>query len=104
MKVTNLCGEDNKLLEPLVTRVLKKCEIHPVESVTIEDWDLDRVYLTIDGQEYTIRMWDIRESEKTVMIEWSLFLFKEGEDCGTRINGGNSYFRITKLIENNGLL
>lgn len=102
MKVTNLCGEDNKLLVPLVTRVLKKCEIHPVESVTIEDWDLDRVYLNIDGQEYTIRMWNIRESEKTVMIEWSLFLFKEGEDCGTRINGGYSKFWKAKLIENNG--
>ena len=48
MKVTYLCGEDNKLLEPLVTRVLKKSEIHPVESVTIEDWDLDRAYLSID--------------------------------------------------------
>ena len=90
------------MLVPLVTRVLKKCEIHPVESVTIEDWDLDRVYLNIDGQEYTIRMWNIRESEKTVMIEWSLFLFKEGEDCGTRINGGYSKFWKAKLIENNG--
>lgn len=102
MKVINLCGEDNKLLKPLVTRVLKICEIHPVESVTIEDWDLDRVYLTIDGQEYTIRMWDIHESEKTVRIDWSLFLFKKGEDCGTRINGGYSKFRKAKLIENNG--
>lgn len=100
MEIINLCGEDNKLLEPLVTRVLKKSEIHPGEPVTIDDWDLDRVYLTINGLEYIIRMWDIHESEKTVMIEWSLFFYKEGESHGTRIRGGDCKFRKERLIRN----
>lgn len=101
MKINILSGDDNRLLKPLVSRVLNKCEIHPGISVNIDDWDLDRVYLTIDGQEYIIRMWDIHQSEKMIIIGWSLFLFKEGESHGALINSGICKFRTVKASDNN---
>lgn len=96
IQIINLCGDDNEYLESLVSRVLNRCEIRPDNPVIIDDWDLDRVYLTIDDQDYTIRMWNIRETERMVIIDWTLFLFKENESCGTRIEGGVSRFRISK--------
>jgi len=82
-------------LESLVSRVLNKCEIHPDGTVIIDDWDLDRVYLTIDNQDYVIRMWNIGGTEKLVIIEWTLFLFKENESHGTRIEAGVCRFKIS---------
>ena len=101
MKINNLSREDNKLLKPLVSRVLNKCEIHPGVPVNIDDWDLDRVYLTIDGHEYIIRTCDIHESDKMIIIDWSLVLFREGENHGTLINSGICKFRTAKVSEKN---
>jgi len=101
MKIINLSGEGNKLLKSLVSRVLNKCEVHPGVPVNIDDWDMDRIYLTINGHEYIIRMWDIHESKKMIIICWSLFLFKEGESHGTLINSGICKFRTAIASENN---
>ena len=48
---------------------------------TIDDYDLDRVYGTMDGDGYVIRMWDISKQS----VRWTLFrmLASHGETVRT---------------------
>lgn len=49
------------------------------KEFTINDWDLDRVYLDVAGDEYDIRMWNITD----VDIRWTLFkIIDDGDGSG----------------------
>ncbi|MEC1725882.1 hypothetical protein P9E34_14280 [Schinkia azotoformans] len=43
------------------------------------DWDLDRIYIERDNEEYTIRMWNITDET----IRWTLFKDVPDEDGGS---------------------
>ena len=90
--INNSEFKDNILLIPFTENVLKRSNIK-TETITIDDWDLDRIYLTIDGKEYTIRTWNIWETEKMVNFEWSLITWLNGESSGTTLTRGYSRFR-----------
>ena len=90
--INNSEFKDNILLIPFTENVLKRSNIK-TETITIDDWDLDRIYLAIDGKEYTIRMWNIWETEKMVNFEWSLITWLNGESSGTTLTRGYSRFR-----------
>ncbi|HZH61740.1 MAG TPA: hypothetical protein VEY70_19640 [Metabacillus sp.] len=49
------------------------------QNYIIEDWDLDRVYIKVDDQDYIIRMWNITEDD----IRWTLFIDVPDEDGGS---------------------
>ena len=49
------------------------------EEVIIKDYDLDRIYLLVDGKTYCIRTWDINEKG----IRYSLF--KELKNYGEEL-------------------
>lgn len=73
-----------KFLEELVTKVLRKT-IGLKHEVLICDWDLDRVYITIDGYESTIRTWNVYDGQKknTLRVQWTLFkMIDDGNGCG----------------------
>jgi hypothetical protein len=62
-----------KFLNELVTKVLRK-SIGINNEVIIDDWDLDRIYLKINNNEHTIRMWNIFNNGKNaVKVQWTLF-------------------------------
>lgn len=63
MKLNNYENE-----EKLVSFVLKKA-FGKAKDFSIEDADLDRVYFSMEGHEYTVRMWNINENK----IDWTLF-------------------------------
>jgi hypothetical protein len=50
-----------------------------IAGYEIEDWDLDRVYLMVGKEEYTIRMWNITDT----YIRWTLFIDVPDEDGGS---------------------
>lgn len=52
------------------------------DNFTIDDFDWDRVWITRNNQEYTIRTWNITEND----IEWTLF--KMTSNGGERENAG----------------
>ncbi len=57
----------------LVGKALAMGEITTENPIEIEQWDLDRIYLKVDGVPHTIRTWDVHETAKTVDVRWSLF-------------------------------
>lgn len=81
MKVEN--KTDNKFLVKLV-----KAAVHDTpymdSDIVIKDYDLDRVYLDINGEEFDIRTWNISEIGNS-KIEIIYTLFKIKEDCGVSI-------------------
>ena len=58
----------------LVEKALTMGKIQTENTIDIEQWDLDRIFLKIDGELYIIRTWNIHETAKTVVVRWSLFL------------------------------
>ena len=48
-------------LEKFVEKALLQANIDYKEAI-IDDYDLDRCYLKIDGKEYDIRMWNIDDT------------------------------------------
>ena len=80
-KPTNNYKEEEKL----VVAVLKRA-FGEAADFSIEDADLDRVYFSMDGHEYIVRMWNICENK----IDWSLY--KCIEDHGEAISNGCYYF------------
>ena len=86
----------------LTVQVLAQGNISEETPVTIDDWDLDRIYMTIGDKEYTIRTWDIRQTKRLIKVRWTLFVTVDdnsGNAHGEEICGGNSQFKITELAE-----
>lgn len=83
-----------EIIKKLVKRVFTECGVTPQGSVVINDFDLDRVYMDINGVDYVIRTWNIYETktEKSIVFEWSLF-YVEGERS-IRLGGGINRFKV----------
>lgn len=48
------------------------------ENVEVTDWDMDRIYIDKNNQEYTIRMWNVTDK----YVRWELFKMIDDEDGG----------------------
>ena len=84
--------------------VLNRWNIKYDECI-IEDFDLDRVYLNIDGWDYTIRTWNIYEDdydETKARVDYTLFKTKKLKnglpDCCSESIGDECYIKF-KLID-----
>ena len=85
---------DNPMLRAFIARVLTRCGIIP-KQVVIDDMDLSRIYLYIDDEEYNIRTWNIYETKKCVVVEWSLIVFdNDNHEYIDTIGYGTSRLRI----------
>ena len=82
-----------EIIKKLVKRVFKKCGVTPQGLVVINDFDLRRVHMDINGVEYDIRTWNIYETKtkKSIVFEWSLFYY-DGEGA-IRLGGGINRFK-----------
>ena len=72
----------NEIIYGLVARVFNKHKIN-TDTVTIDDFDLDRVY--INNDEYTLRMWNIFEDGNV-----SYTLFKTVGNHGKPLGSGKA--------------
>lgn len=82
MKIEN--KTDNKFLVQLV-----KAAVHNTpymdSNIIIKDYDLDRVCLDINEEEFDVRTWSIFEQPETGCFEITYTLFKIEEDHGVSI-------------------
>ena len=66
---------DNKYLDILIKDAFNRMP-YPYNNphITVKDYDLDRVYLDVDGEEFNIRTWNILDIDTTkIEIEYTLF-------------------------------
>jgi hypothetical protein len=59
---------------------------------TINDFDLDRIYLSSNNEEYTIRLWNVTN----YFVEWTLFkdmYNNDGTGYGEKIKNGKYYYK-----------
>jgi hypothetical protein len=66
-------SEMNEYLTLLTRKALNKAHKN-WETCTIDDYDLDRIYLDLDGTSYTIRMWNIEDFGNKVQTLYTLYL------------------------------
>lgn len=70
----------NKKIVELTKIVFDECGLEG--ELVIDDWDCDRVYVTKDGREWIIRIWDVWENNKRrTRIEWTLYFMKQDGSC-----------------------
>lgn len=69
-----------KTIDVLIKRVLKKAGIKTNGEIKVLYWDLDRTDIEINGNEYSIRTWEIHETPKCLYIRWTLFLMVDDGD------------------------
>jgi len=70
----------NKYIVELTRIVFDECGLEG--ELTIDDWDLDRIYITKEGREWIIRTWNAQENNKgRVVIDWTLFMMKPDGSC-----------------------
>lgn len=94
--IKNNTGAD--FLNELVTKILRKT-IGINHEVTIDDRDLDRVYIHIDETEYDIRTWNVWDGVKknTLKVQWTLFKMiyeSNGDGHGEEIGYGTSIVSV----------
>ena len=76
----------NENIEELTRIVFDECGVEG--ELIINDWDLDRIYITRNEREWIIRTWDIRGNSKgRVVIDWTLYLMKPDGSCAERSVG-----------------
>lgn len=81
---------DINLCEEIIYNVLNDANIDDKNYIFDEyNSDLDRLYITIDNEEYCIRMWNISESGR---IDYTLY--KLVEDKGEEIESGYNYISV----------
>lgn len=80
MKITHPNVKINtEILTELLIDVIEKSEEEnilekeKIKEIELIDIDLDRMYLSIDGEVLWIRTWDIIEDEKEIFFSWGLF-------------------------------
>ena len=65
-------------------------------ELIIDDWDLDRIYITKEGREWIIRTWNVRENSKgRVVIDWILYFMKpDGSSAERSMGSGKTIMRV----------
>lgn len=97
--INNIESEDWKYqIQDLTFNVLRKASL-PYNICTIKDFDLDRVYLNVDGEDMDIRMWNITEAENGFQlgITYTLFSFSDDE----AINMDEGMWHVSKKYKIN---
>lgn len=91
MKIEN--KTDNKYLDELAEDAIHQTEFDNDNMyITIKDYDLDVVYLDVNGKEFDIRMWNIFDSN-TDKIEIIYSLFKIDGDNGICIKDDHLFIK-----------
>lgn len=104
MKITNKVNNPNynQWIEKFVTQVIKKSKL-PCEEIIIDDIeDSKRIYLIVDGEEYTIRtrnFHSVKKDEKdrtcAEMVDYSLYkMIDDGDGSGPGEEVCNGSLRI----------
>lgn len=62
-----------RMIQDLLEKALTYGGVATENEVVIDDYDLGRVYLTISGVDYTLRIWNEHETTKSVIINWTLY-------------------------------
>ena len=80
----------NKNVE-FFAKYVAKCAGLDADKVVLRTYDLDRVYLSYDGTEYTIRMWNINNAE---VKDYTLFrMVSDGSGYhGEEVYRGEHYY------------
>lgn len=107
MKIINKVTDEGYIqwIEDFVRQVLQKAKLS-YEEVVIEDIEPSkRIYLTIDGKEYSLRTWNFHPVEKNEngntcaeMVEYSLYEMVSNKDGA---HGKEVDFGIMKIEWNN---
>jgi hypothetical protein len=65
-------------------------------DLVIEGWDVDRIYITKEGREWVIIIWNIRENSKgRVVIDWILYLMKpDGSSAEGSMGSGKTVMKV----------
>lgn len=64
---------DNKYLDALIKDAFDGMP-YDDPYIIVKDYDLDRVYLDVDGEEFNIRTWNISDIDTTkIKIDYTLF-------------------------------
>ena len=72
--------KDAPMVKALVERVLSRRRIDPNREIIIDEWDGDRIYIIIDGEEFIINA-DIEFSSEVVTdVSWTFFKMVSDED------------------------
>ena len=84
----------NKYIVELTRIVFDECGLEG--ELTIDDWDLDRIYITKEGREWIIRTWNAQENNKgRVVIDWTLYRMKPDGSCAEGSMGsGKTIMRV----------
>ena len=84
----------NENIVELTRIVFDECGLEG--ELVIEDWDLDRIYITKEGREWIIRMWNVWENNKgRTRIEWTLYRMKPDGSCAEGSMGsGKTIMRV----------
>lgn len=93
LKITNESGRENKYVEQLVHEILTGWAQVP-SNAAVKDWDLTRIPLDVDGEEFIVRMWNIHEGETTITIRWTLF--RIDGDHGDPVQNGETVIKINE--------
>lgn len=84
---------DNKYLDELAEDAFHQTEFDNDNTyIIINEYDLDRVYLDVNGKEFDIRMWNIFDSN-TDKIEIIYSLFKIDGDHGICIKDDHLFIK-----------
>ena len=72
-------------------KYVAKCAGLDADKIVVRTYDLDRVYLSYDGTEYTIRMWNISNAE---VKDYTLFrMVSDGSGyLGEEVYRGEHYY------------
>ena len=86
----------NENIVELTRIVFDECGLEG--ELVIEDWDLDldRIYITKEGREWIIRMWNVWENNKgRTRIEWTLYRMKpDGSSAEGSMGSGKTIMRV----------
>lgn len=85
-------------IQDLTFNVLRKSEL-AYDMCTIKNFDLDRVYLDVDGKEMDIRMWNITEADNGFQLAIIYTLFSFSDDGA--INMGEGMWHVSKKYKIN---
>jgi hypothetical protein len=86
----------NENIEELTRIVFDVCGLEG--EIIIDDWDLDRIYITKEGREWIIRTWSAQENNKgRVVIDWTLYRMKpDGSSAEGSMGSGKTVMKNKK--------
>ena len=94
IKVDNGYFYSKELLDKVLKKTKNKKQYGLIDTLTIVDNDLDRVYFQNEqGTEFIIRTWDVKSKGNQLKIRWTLFYYKANENGATEISNGSSLIK-----------